>query len=71
MKNQRLFPSKNSRPYWSILAYNAEYKFPLKPNNFMDLLQVQYKDDKASEKGKQPRSGSILDAKAEIPVQHL
>ncbi|MEO8354491.1 MAG: hypothetical protein ABI621_01115 [Chloroflexota bacterium] len=57
MKKQRLFPSKNSTPYWSILAYHAGYKFLLKPNNFMDLLQVQYKNDKASEKGKQPHHG--------------
>ena len=58
IKKQRLFHSKNSKPYWSVLANDdAGYKPLLKPNNFMSLLQVQYKDDKASEKGKQPRYG--------------
>ena len=44
MKKQRLFHSKNSKPYWSVLTYNAEYKPHLKPNNFMSLLQAQYKN---------------------------
>ena len=57
MKKQWLFHSKNSTPYWSVLAYDAKYKSTLKLNNFMSLLQVQYKNSRVTEKGKQSNSG--------------
>jgi len=59
MKKQRLFHSKNSKPYWSVLVHDAGYKPLLKPNNFMSLLQAQYKNTKTPEKGK-PSDYSFL-----------
>lgn len=63
MKKQRLFHSKNSTPYWSVLTHDTEHKTALKPNNFMSVLQAQYKTH--------PGTGSVLDAKEATPVQHL
>jgi hypothetical protein len=71
MKKQRLFHSKNSTPYWSVLAYDAEYKSALKPNNFMSLLQAQYKNAGRQKKENDPTPGIVPDAKAETSLQHL
>jgi len=42
MKKQKLFRSKNSKPYWGVLAFDTAYKPVLTSSNFMKLLQVQY-----------------------------
>ncbi|HLO29678.1 MAG TPA: hypothetical protein VK249_11115 [Anaerolineales bacterium] len=54
-KKQRQFRSKNSKPYWGVLAGEPVYKPLLTPNKFMKLLQGQHQN--ASVPGKDKQSG--------------
>ncbi len=53
-KKQRLLRSKDSKPYWGVLARDTTYKPFLTPNNFIKLLQGHYQNTSVPGKDKQP-----------------